>query len=194
MIRAKVQLKSPMRTWSNSKSEGKLFSFDLVDETGEIRVTAFRDTAEKFYDIIEVDKVYFLSRASIKVANKQFNTLKNDYEMTLNNESVIQECMDVVDSIPETKYEFLAIDKLAQIEPGTIVGNTSNPLLDLLILLSFCSILFRRNWSLQGSDRRGHVSSKIHWERIEEKNLNFSGRISKFCISKNSPLRIKTEY
>lgn len=43
-----------MRTWSNSKGEGKLFSMDLVDESGEIRATAFRDVAEKYYDIIEV--------------------------------------------------------------------------------------------------------------------------------------------
>lgn len=111
-----------MRTWSNSKGDGNLFNFDLIDESGEIRVTAFRDTADKFFDIIEVDKVYYISKAAIKVANKQFNALKNDYEMTLNNDSVVQECNDVVDSIPETKYDFMGIDKLANIESGTLVG------------------------------------------------------------------------
>lgn len=54
IIRAKVQFKSPIRTWSNSKGEGKLFSMDLVDESGEIRATGFRDTVDKFYEMIEV--------------------------------------------------------------------------------------------------------------------------------------------
>lgn len=46
--------KSGIRTWSNSKGEGKLFSCDLVDESGEIRLTGFRDSVDKFYDYIQV--------------------------------------------------------------------------------------------------------------------------------------------
>lgn len=49
--------KSPIRTWSNSRGEGKLFSVDLVDESGEIRATAFKDQCDKFYDLIEINKV-----------------------------------------------------------------------------------------------------------------------------------------
>lgn len=54
VIKARVTGKSPMRTWSNAKGEGKLFNFDLMDESGQIRVTAFREVAEKYFDIIEV--------------------------------------------------------------------------------------------------------------------------------------------
>lgn len=54
VIKARVTGKSAMRTWSNAKGEGKLFNFDLMDESGQIRCTAFRDVAEKYYDIIEV--------------------------------------------------------------------------------------------------------------------------------------------
>lgn len=54
IIKARVTNKSNIRTWSNSKGEGKLFSFDLVDESGEIRVTGFRDAVDKFYDYIQV--------------------------------------------------------------------------------------------------------------------------------------------
>ena len=53
-IKARVTGKTHIKTWANSKGEGKLFSFDLVDESGEIRVTAFRDQCDKFYDLIEV--------------------------------------------------------------------------------------------------------------------------------------------
>lgn len=50
--------KSAIRTWSNSRGEGKLFSMDLIDESGEIRCTAFRDMCDKFYDMIEVHIAY----------------------------------------------------------------------------------------------------------------------------------------
>lgn len=54
MIKVRVTNKSPIKTWSNSRGEGKLFSMDLIDESGEIRCTAFRDMCDKFYDMIEV--------------------------------------------------------------------------------------------------------------------------------------------
>lgn len=54
VIKARVTAKAPIRTWSNAKGEGKLFSMDLMDESGQIRVTAFRDQVDKFYDMIEV--------------------------------------------------------------------------------------------------------------------------------------------
>lgn len=57
VIKARVVNKSTIRTWSNSRGEGKLFSMDLVDESGEIRCTAFRDQCDKFYDMIEVISV-----------------------------------------------------------------------------------------------------------------------------------------
>lgn len=59
VIKARVTAKAPIRHWSNAKGEGKLFSMDLMDESGQIRVTAFRDLVDKFYDIIEV--IYSLS-------------------------------------------------------------------------------------------------------------------------------------
>lgn len=60
----------------------------------------------------------------MKPANKQFSTLKNDYEMSMTQETIIQECQDdEQDSkIPQVKYEFIPIEKLANIEPNTLVG------------------------------------------------------------------------
>lgn len=54
VIKARVTSKSPMRQWSNARGEGKLFSMDLTDESGEIRATAFKEQCDKFYDMIEV--------------------------------------------------------------------------------------------------------------------------------------------
>lgn len=54
VIKARVTSKSAIRTWNNAKGEGKLFSLDLMDESGQIRATAFRDQVDKYYDMIEV--------------------------------------------------------------------------------------------------------------------------------------------
>ena len=56
-IKARVTNKSDIRRWSNSRGEGHLFSMDLLDESGEIRATAFKAECDKFYNMVEVDKV-----------------------------------------------------------------------------------------------------------------------------------------
>lgn len=122
VIKARVTAKSPIRTWSNAKGEGKLFSMDLMDESGEIRVTAFKEQCDKFYDMIEVDRVYFFSKCQLKPANKQYSTLKNDYEMTMTGETVIQLCEEDESGIPEVKYDFVPISQIANIEPKAAVG------------------------------------------------------------------------
>lgn len=122
VIKARVMFKSPMRTWNNAKGEGKLFSMDLMDETGEIRATAFKEQADKFYDMVQVDSVYLISKCQLKPANKQFTTLKNDYEMTFTNETCMQECMDAEASIPAVQYDFKKIGDLAGLETGAVIG------------------------------------------------------------------------
>lgn len=122
VIKARVMFKGPMRTWNNAKGEGKLFSMDLMDESGEIRATAFKEQADKFYDMVQVDAVYLISKCQLKPANKQFSTLKNDYEMTFTNETVMQECMDAEAAIPAVQYDFKKISDLVNLETGTIIG------------------------------------------------------------------------
>lgn len=111
-IKARVMSKSAIRTWSNAKGEGKLFSMDLCDESGEIRATAFKKECDKFYDLIQVDKVYLISRCQLKTANKQYTNLKNDYEMTFLEQTVVQECTDT-DTVPAIKYCFVPISEIA---------------------------------------------------------------------------------
>lgn len=55
VIKARVTTKSPIRSWNNAKGEGKLFSMDLMDVSGEIRATAFKDMCDKYYEMIQVN-------------------------------------------------------------------------------------------------------------------------------------------
>ena len=60
-------MKGTVRRYNNARGEGKVFSFDLVDAAGgEIKVTAFTDACDKFFDLIQKGKVYMVSKASLK--------------------------------------------------------------------------------------------------------------------------------
>lgn len=69
-----------------------------------------------------MDKVYFISKGQIKPANKQYSNIPNDYELTLGNDSVIQECTEDSEDVPTVKYEFVPIKDIADKQPNTIVG------------------------------------------------------------------------
>ncbi|XP_013419280.1 replication protein A 70 kDa DNA-binding subunit isoform X2 [Lingula anatina] len=119
-IRARLTNKSNIRTWSNSRGEGKLFSMTFTDESGEIRATAFKAEVDKFYDILEVNKVYYVTKATLKTANKQYSSVDNDYEMTLNRDSQIEECTEDVD-LPTVTFNFTPINALGNMAPNTTV-------------------------------------------------------------------------
>ena len=72
----------------------------------------FNAAAKKFYDTFQKGKVYYISRGSLKLANKQFKTVQNDYEMTLNEYSEVEEARSEEMFIPETKFNFVPIDEL----------------------------------------------------------------------------------
>uniref|UniRef100_A0A665TN56 Replication protein A subunit n=1 Tax=Echeneis naucrates TaxID=173247 RepID=A0A665TN56_ECHNA len=119
-IRARVTNKSNIRTWSNSRGDGKLFSMEMVDESGEIRATGFNQEVDKFYSLIEVGKVYYISKCSLKIANKQYTSVKNDYEMTLNGESTVIPCEDSCD-VPMVQCSFVPIAELENKEKDAVI-------------------------------------------------------------------------
>ncbi|XP_035220738.1 replication protein A 70 kDa DNA-binding subunit-like [Stegodyphus dumicola] len=118
-IKARVTSKTPIRTWNNSRGEGKLFSVNLLDETGEIRATGFNDAVDKFYDLLEPNKVFYISRATLKTANTKFNSVKNDYEMSFNNDTCIQPCEEASSTIPMLQFDFVPIAQIEQVDKDT---------------------------------------------------------------------------
>ena len=121
-IRARITKKGPMRTWNNANGSGSLFSFDVLDtHGGEIRITCFKDLAEKFNSELEEGKIYEISGGQIKFANKKFNPLKHDYEITLDNSSVIELCEGADISVPAIEYQFEQIANLVNFEKNSSV-------------------------------------------------------------------------
>lgn len=58
----------------------------------------------------------------MKPANKQFSNLPNDYEMSFNNDTVVQECTEQSNDIPAVKYDFVPISQIADLEPNAVIG------------------------------------------------------------------------
>ncbi|CAN6340288.1 unnamed protein product [Urochloa humidicola] len=121
-IKARVTSKTDLRHYNNQKGPGKVFSFDLLDaQGGEIRATCFNLQADQFFDLIEVDKVYLISRGSLKPAQKKFNPLNHEYEITVDFKTTIEVCPSDDISIPRQQYNFRQISEIESVEVGAIV-------------------------------------------------------------------------
>ena len=47
VFKGRCTQKSEMRSWNNAKGSGKLFDFTILDESCDLKVTAFKEDAEK---------------------------------------------------------------------------------------------------------------------------------------------------
>lgn len=119
-IRAKVTSKSDVRTWSNAKGEGSLFSADLLDSSGvDVRCTFFKEAVDKFHHFLEEGRVYTFSGGKLKVANMQYNTCKSQFEITFDQNSEIQ--LDTSGDDIRDSYSFVKIAALENVEPQGFV-------------------------------------------------------------------------
>lgn len=53
-------------------------------------MTGFKDTVDMFYDVLQVGQVYSISNVSVKMANRRYSNVNNDYELVLESGSQIQ--------------------------------------------------------------------------------------------------------
>ena len=90
-IKARCTNRSDIKTWHKQTSEGKLFSVNLMDESGEIRATGFNESVDNLYDLFHEDGVYYISSpCRVQIAKKQFSNLNNDYELTFERDTVVE--------------------------------------------------------------------------------------------------------
>ena len=111
-ILARCTQKGDVRQWNNAKGSGKLFSFTVLDESCDLKVTAFKEDVDKyvischigplvdlqhkiifrFEPIIKVGECYTISNGVLKNKNPQYNNTGSDYELTLGRSTVIELC------------------------------------------------------------------------------------------------------
>lgn len=119
-IKGRVSYKGDVRTWSNAKGEGKLFNVNFLDESDEIRATAFNEMADKFYNLLEEGKVYYVTKGRIQQAKPKFSHLSHPYELSLDRDTEITECFDTSD-VPKINFNFTKLDQVQNIEKDSII-------------------------------------------------------------------------
>ncbi|KAL4175607.1 hypothetical protein KRP22_000571 [Phytophthora ramorum] len=112
-IKARVTNRPPIKNWSNARGSGKLFSVDLLDaKGGEIRATFFNDGVDKFYEMLRPGNVFYFAGGKVKMANRRFSSVDNDYEVTFDQHSDISPAPED-NQISQMHYVF---KKIAEIE------------------------------------------------------------------------------
>ncbi|CDU16569.1 hypothetical protein YYC_03504 [Plasmodium yoelii 17X] len=92
IIKAKVVNKSKLSTFKNNNS---FFSIDITDVHGDsISCKFWGSSADKWFNNIELKKVYIFSKGRVSIANPKYNTVKHKYELTFNEDSEIHEVKD----------------------------------------------------------------------------------------------------
>lgn len=120
-IKARVTLKSDIKTWHKATGEGKLFSVNLLDESGEIKATGFNDQVDAFYDVLEEGSVYYISTpCKVSFAKKQFTNLPHDHEITFDRNTLIEKAEDQT-NVPQLRFNFCTIQELQSVEKDNTV-------------------------------------------------------------------------
>lgn len=120
-IKARVSQKSDIKTWHKQSGEGKLFSVNLLDESGEIRGTAFNDQVDTLYETFQEGSVYYItSPCKVQMAKKQFSNLPNDYELVFERDTVVEKAMDQ-ENVPQVRYNFTSISDLQSVEKDATI-------------------------------------------------------------------------
>ncbi len=60
----------------------------------QIEATMFNDSADKFIDVFQTGKTYIIKGGRVGISNKKFSTIQNDYNLTLDVYSQVEECVD----------------------------------------------------------------------------------------------------
>lgn len=136
-IKARCTQKSEIKTWANARGEGKLFNVTLMDETGEIKGTAFNTVVDDLYPKFEEGKVYYISKARVNLAKKKFSNLTCDYELSFERNTEVEEvslflsgfnsgsssaqCLEIT-NLPTVKYTFVPLENLEKVEKDQICG------------------------------------------------------------------------
>jgi replication factor A1 len=120
-IKARVTNKSEIKTWHKQSGEGKLFSVNLLDESGEIKATAFNEQCDLLYDVFQEGSVYYISTpCRVGMAKKQFSNLPNDYELMFERDTQVEKAEDQ-ENVPQVRFNFTTIGDLQSVEKDTTI-------------------------------------------------------------------------
>ena len=119
-IKARVTFKSDIKHWHNQRGEGKLFTVHLLDESGEIRATGFNEQCDAFYDVLQENQVFFISKCRVNIAKKQFSNISNEYELMLERSTEVEKCNDQK-SVPQVRFQFVNLQNISDVDKDATI-------------------------------------------------------------------------
>jgi len=94
IIFVRILKKSEIKVF-NTRQSGKFFYFIVLDkDENEMQCTCFNKAVDKFFDMISEGKIYEIKGGYVKINDKKFTTIKSDYKIVLDENSVITEKKD----------------------------------------------------------------------------------------------------
>ena len=94
IIFVRILKKSEIKVF-NTRQTGKFFYFIVLDkDENEMQCTCFNKAVDKFFNIISEGKIYEIKGGYVKINDKKFTTIKSDYKIVLDENSVITEKKD----------------------------------------------------------------------------------------------------
>ena len=116
-VKAKLAVKGNIRTFRNARGESSVCTLEFCDAEGTaIQATLWKDAIAKYDSILEVGKVYYVSKGSLRPANKKYSSVNNEYEMSLDGRCEIELCADGDADVDKMQraYDLCKIDQLAR--------------------------------------------------------------------------------
>ncbi|GAX77044.1 hypothetical protein CEUSTIGMA_g4491.t1 [Chlamydomonas eustigma] len=109
-VKVVISRKSPL--WTN-KGPPK-FVVEMADsQGGQIQGTFWRGQAERYHEVLQEGKVYVISKFQVKVANKAYNSCKNEYEIHFNDKTEVLEAPDQDTSgMAAVTFDIIPIEQL----------------------------------------------------------------------------------
>ncbi len=131
----------------------------------------FKEAADKFYNVFQLDGVYIISRGELKLANSKFNKLPNPYELTLNSDAEVIR-VDNDDAIQTQKFTFKSLEQvktLAENDTVDIIGIVTNvgPLNELVAKTTQKQLTKR---TVQITDKSANVIEVTMWGDTAKNN------------------------
>ena len=122
IIKVRLTSKGKIKTFQKKPGDSScLMPLEFVDEDGtQITATLFGRGVEKFDEILAEGKCYFISKGTVKYAMKKYTSIKNDYAITLDENSEIKLATDD-ESIRAMAFNFTPISRIKTMDNTALV-------------------------------------------------------------------------
>lgn len=85
----------PTRPYVSKYRSGDVFSFDICDQSSEIRVTAFDEMCKDFQNQLIVGRVYCITHGDVLLADARYNALQHPFYIRINKKTTFKPIADV---------------------------------------------------------------------------------------------------